>query len=46
VRRDVDVADIKALIGGCIARQRQAPDAAARDRIVTVVRDGLRTHRR
>jgi AcrR family transcriptional regulator len=46
VRRDVDVADIKALIGGCIARQRQASDAAARDRVVTVVCDGLRMRRR
>lgn len=43
VRRDVDVADIKALISGCISRHRQASDAAGRDRIVSVVRDGLRT---
>lgn len=46
VRKDVDVADIKALIEGCMARHRQATDTKARDRIVSVVCDGLQPARR
>ena len=38
VRPDVDVADVKALIGGCLAR---AGDPAALDRMVAVARQGL-----
>jgi AcrR family transcriptional regulator len=38
VRRDVDVADVKALIGGCLAR---AGDPAALERMVAVARQGL-----
>ena len=40
VRRDVDVADVKALIVGCLARP--GDDAAARDRMIAVVTAGLR----
>ncbi len=38
VRPDVDVADVKALIGGCLTR---AGDPAALDRMVAVARQGL-----
>jgi AcrR family transcriptional regulator len=42
VRGDVDVADIKALIVGCTAREREATDSEARDRMIAVVAEGLR----
>jgi AcrR family transcriptional regulator len=42
VRSDVDTADVKALIVGCLARERTAADAAARDRMIVVVCEGLR----
>ncbi|MEV5574593.1 helix-turn-helix domain-containing protein [Spirillospora sp. NPDC052269] len=41
VRADVDTADVKALMFGCLARERDHADPAARDRIITVVREGL-----
>jgi AcrR family transcriptional regulator len=40
VRRDVDVADVKALIVGCLARP--AGSAKDRDRLIAVVTAGLR----
>jgi AcrR family transcriptional regulator len=42
VRNDVDAADVKALMVGCLARERPGGDARARDRMVAVVREGLR----
>ncbi|NYH51249.1 MULTISPECIES: TetR/AcrR family transcriptional regulator [Nocardiopsis] len=42
VRGDVDAADVKALVSGCIARGRGGADEAARRRTVAVVLDGLR----
>jgi AcrR family transcriptional regulator len=41
VRGDVDAADVKALITGCLARTPSAADPAARDRMISVVRQGL-----
>ena len=40
VRRDVDVPDVKAILGGCLAMQAANPNAA--DRLTEVVLDGLR----
>jgi AcrR family transcriptional regulator len=42
VRDDVDTADIKALIAGCIARD---DDAAAQQRMIEIACDGLRPRR-
>jgi AcrR family transcriptional regulator len=42
VRADVDAADVKALMAGCLARQRGASDPAPVDRVVDVVCQGLR----
>lgn len=42
VRDDIDAADVKALMLGCLARERGAADAAARDRMIAVVSTGLR----
>jgi AcrR family transcriptional regulator len=42
VRSDIDAADVKALITGCLAREHDAADAAARDRMTSVVCQGLR----
>jgi AcrR family transcriptional regulator len=44
VRPDVTNADVKALIVGCLARERQSIDLAARRRMVDIVRAGLRQH--
>jgi AcrR family transcriptional regulator len=41
IRPDVDAADVKALIGGCLARAAAAPDGAALDRMVSIARQGL-----
>jgi AcrR family transcriptional regulator len=41
VRGDVEVADVKALITGCLARMAGAADPAVRDRMMSVVRRGL-----
>jgi AcrR family transcriptional regulator len=43
VRADIDTADVKALIVGCLAREQQTTDAAARKRLLAVVSEGLRT---
>ncbi|MFC4591783.1 TetR/AcrR family transcriptional regulator [Sphaerisporangium corydalis] len=42
VRPDVDTADVKALVVGCLAREREGLDDAARQRMISVVCDGLR----
>ncbi|MEV4618861.1 helix-turn-helix domain-containing protein [Asanoa sp. NPDC049573] len=42
VRADVTNADVKALIVGCVARERGATDPAARRRMVEIVSAGLR----
>jgi AcrR family transcriptional regulator len=42
VRRDVVPADVKALILGCLARETDNPDLAARRRMIAVVCQGLR----
>ena len=42
VRRDVEPSDVKALVVGCLARERHAVDAGARERLMSVVRAGLR----
>ncbi|WP_371942304.1 hypothetical protein [Actinomadura chokoriensis] len=35
--------DIRALIAGCLARERGGADAAARRRMIEVISEGLRT---
>ncbi|MFB4283365.1 TetR/AcrR family transcriptional regulator [Nonomuraea sp. MTCD27] len=42
IREDADIADVKALLTGCIDRERHAPDPSARARMLTIVRHGLR----
>jgi AcrR family transcriptional regulator len=42
VRPDVTSADVKALVVGCLARERQRADPAARQRMVAIARAGLR----
>ncbi|MEV0640935.1 helix-turn-helix domain-containing protein [Streptomyces sp. NPDC050619] len=42
VRRDITRADVKALLVGCVARERQGCDPEARQRLVDVVCTGLR----
>jgi AcrR family transcriptional regulator len=42
VRADVDAADVKALMVGCLARERPTADARARARMIAVVCEGLR----
>jgi AcrR family transcriptional regulator len=42
VRKDVTVADVKALLAGCLAREREGADPAARTRMLAIVRAGLR----
>lgn len=41
VRSDVTAADVKALMDGCMTRERGGPDEAGRRRTVAVVLDGL-----
>jgi AcrR family transcriptional regulator len=41
VRPDVTNADVKALIVGCLARERQPADPEARQRMITIARAGL-----
>jgi AcrR family transcriptional regulator len=41
VRPDVDIADVQALIAGCLARERDQADPAARRRMIAIARDGL-----
>jgi AcrR family transcriptional regulator len=42
VRTDVAFADVKALIAGCLSRERQGSDPAARRRMIAIVSAGLR----
>ncbi len=42
VRDDIDTADVKALIEGCLARERPAADPGARDRMIAIACQGLR----
>jgi AcrR family transcriptional regulator len=42
VRADVDAMDVKALISGCLARAPRTTDFAARDRMISIARQGLR----
>jgi hypothetical protein len=42
--RSVTNADVKALIVGCLARERRSTDLAARRRMVDIVHAGLRQH--
>lgn len=42
VRADVDAMDVKALISGCLARAPRTTDSAARDRMISIARQGLR----
>jgi AcrR family transcriptional regulator len=42
VRADVDAMDVKALITGCLARSPMTADLAARDRMISIARQGLR----
>jgi AcrR family transcriptional regulator len=42
VRPDVDAADVKALVVGCLSRERQGSDPVARARMVAVLERGLR----
>jgi AcrR family transcriptional regulator len=42
VRKDLDTADVKAVIEGCLARERGAVDAAARERMLAIASQGLR----
>jgi AcrR family transcriptional regulator len=43
VRADVDYADVKALMAGCLAREGGNTDRTALDRIIAVVCEGLRS---
>jgi hypothetical protein len=42
VRADVDIADVKALLDSCLARQRAQSDPTAHDRMIDIVCQGLR----
>ena len=42
VRPDVDVVDVKALLAGCLTRETGKVDPDARQRMLTIVRAGLR----
>ncbi|WP_345558461.1 helix-turn-helix domain-containing protein [Nonomuraea rosea] len=42
IRADADIADVKALLTGCIDRERKAADPVARARMLAIVREGLR----
>ncbi|MBB4933974.1 AcrR family transcriptional regulator [Lipingzhangella halophila] len=42
VRPEVEAADVKGLIVGCLARERDGADPDARGRMIRVVSDGLR----
>lgn len=43
VRADIDAGDVMALVAGCLARQPDRSDPAARDRLVAVVSSGMRS---
>lgn len=42
VRADIDTADVKAVVAGCLSREREQPDEAARQRMIAIARAGLR----
>jgi AcrR family transcriptional regulator len=42
IRTDVDCADVKALIAGCLARERDQVDQSARERMISIAYNGLR----
>ncbi|GIH95879.1 TetR/AcrR family transcriptional regulator [Planobispora siamensis] len=42
IRADADIADVKALLTGCIDRERSGADPVARARMLAIVREGLR----
>ncbi|MEU4240831.1 helix-turn-helix domain-containing protein [Actinoplanes sp. NPDC026619] len=42
VRADVDLADVKAFMIGCLSRESRGADPAARDRMIAVICDGMR----
>jgi AcrR family transcriptional regulator len=42
IRDDIEMDDVKALLEGCLARERAAADAAARDRMIAIISRGLR----
>jgi AcrR family transcriptional regulator len=42
VRPDIDAADLKAFMVACAARERDGTDLAARDRMLLVIREGLK----
>jgi AcrR family transcriptional regulator len=42
VRSDVTFTDVKALIAGCLSREQQGTDPAARRRLIAIVSTGLR----
>jgi AcrR family transcriptional regulator len=42
IRRDVDTADVMALVAGCLARDTLPGDRSAQDRLMSVIREGLR----
>jgi AcrR family transcriptional regulator len=46
VRPDVGLMDVKALLQGCLAREREAIDDAARERMIAIVCAGLRPGQR
>jgi AcrR family transcriptional regulator len=43
IRDGITFADVKALMTGCLAREFDPADVSARDRVITVVCDGLRS---
>ena len=43
VRSDINTADVKALITGCLARTADTADPAARDRMISIARQGLQS---
>jgi AcrR family transcriptional regulator len=43
VRPDIDVTDVKTLLVGCHAMDRQYDDSETARRVIAVIRDGLRT---
>jgi AcrR family transcriptional regulator len=45
VRHDIDTADVIALVTGCLARESDSQVPAARDRLISVIREGLRPSR-
>lgn len=42
VRADIDTADVKAVVAGCLSHERDQPDPAARKRMIAIACAGLR----